>query len=58
MIIQDCLEVQAPVKVIQIAKRTAESISDEAKEMLASRDNAHLKYKRTRDIKDFRNLKT
>ena len=56
-IIQDSLDSQAPIQVIQISKKSQEKLSVEAREMLATRDNAHATYKTTGNIDDLRNFR-
>ena len=59
-IIQQCLDIQAPVATIQISKKSSEKLSQEARLKLAERDSAHFNYTQTKnpdDLRHFKNLR-
>ena len=49
-ILQDCLDIQAPVQVIQIPKRAVDKLSKSAREILAQHDQAHEDFKSSERI--------
>ena len=55
--IQESLDIQAPVKVIQFSKRSSLKLSTEAREKLAARDTAHDQYKKSGHLEDLRHFK-
>ena len=55
--IQQCLDSQAPIKIIQISNKSKEKLSEQARLKLVERDNAHAKYKETKNLEDLRLFK-
>ena len=48
-LLRNCLDLQAPVKISQISKRSTTKLSEEARLKLAERDIAHHTYKRNKN---------
>ena len=55
--IQETLDLQTPVKIIQITKKSGQKLSTEARENIAERDTAYDRYKETKNMDDLRYVK-
>ena len=56
-IIQESLDKQAPIKTIQLTNKIKSSLSEEAREMISARNEAHKTYKNSGRMEDQRNFK-
>ena len=56
-ILQDCLDIQAPIKTIQISSWAADKLSEEARELIVARDTAHEQWKNYKNPENWRKFK-